>query len=73
MNKKIILRAVSAAALLAAAGFAAQAQETDVDSDRTLDSVVTVGTALPIARLSTRPLRSMSCPLPASKRSVLAS
>jgi iron complex outermembrane recepter protein len=44
MNKKIILRAVSAAALLAAAGFAAQAQETDADSDRTLDSVVTVGT-----------------------------
>ena len=44
MTHKAILRAASAAALLAAAGLAAQAQETDADSDRTLDSVVTVGT-----------------------------
>ena len=44
MTHKAILRAVSAAALLAAVGLAAQAQETDEDSDRTLESVVTVGT-----------------------------
>ncbi|MEZ5986787.1 MAG: TonB-dependent receptor [Hyphomonas sp.] len=44
MNKKTILRAVSAAALLAAAGLTAQAQETTNENDRTLDTVVTVGT-----------------------------
>lgn len=44
MNKKTILRAVSAAALLAAAGLTAQAQETANENDRTLDTVVTVGT-----------------------------
>lgn len=44
MAYKAILRAASAAALLAAAGLAAQAQETDEQNDRTLDTVVTVGT-----------------------------
>ena len=44
MAHKAILRAASAAALLAAAGLAAQAQETDQQDDRTLDTVVTVGT-----------------------------
>ncbi|MEZ6012191.1 MAG: TonB-dependent receptor [Hyphomonas sp.] len=44
MNHKAILRAVSAAALLAAAGLAAQAQEATTEDGRTLDTVVTVGT-----------------------------
>ena len=44
MTHKAILRAVSAAALLAAAGLAAQAQEATGENDRTLDTVVTVGT-----------------------------
>lgn len=44
MTHKAILRAVSAAALLTAAGLSAQAQETTAENDRTLDTVVTVGT-----------------------------
>jgi len=44
MTYKAILRAASAVALIAAASLAAQAQETTAEGDKTLDTVVTVGT-----------------------------